>query len=480
MIVENRITRIFKRESVVVPFDQERIANAIYRASVNSGVTLFHDMEDLPPAISDQLFGPYKGLTEREIARRLSDDVVLCLNADARNTNPTRPPHVETIQDVVEHVLASRGFIGVAEMYRVYRWGRAKVRQGEILDKEFAGHGFPRQACDAVYAWNAAHHCETIDRLNDTVRDRKRYKALVDAAIAEFEEDLDEAATLFLGKKKVRVMIITGPSSSGKTTTTRKLCARLEKEGISFLALNIDNYFWDLQEHPRDGFGDYDYETPQALDLYSINQDVARLLEGGEAIPPYYNFKTGKRDGRLQPLRLEKGQVLLLDSHYGLFPPMTSRVPSQEKFELFIETLNMQKEGDGTSNRLVKFTDLRMLRRMLRDRDHRSHPVDRTLGHWHYVRRGELKDIIPYIYASDYLLNGAFPFELPILRQRMGDAFPDPERFRTQNRLDAYIRGVRVKRLLDSVLPQEDLSYDVIPSDCVVREFIGGSSLDVW
>jgi len=480
MAVENRITRVFKRESVIVPFDKERVANAIYRAAVNSGNSFFHDMEDLPPEISARIFSPYRGMNEREIAERLADDVVLCLNLDPRNTDPTKPPHVETIQDAVEHVLAARGFVGVAEMYRVYRWGRTKVRQCEISEKEFAGHGFPQKKCEAIYKFNLAHHCDTVLRLNELVRDPKRFKDLVDASISLYEQYLDAAAQAFLKKKQVRVMIITGPSSSGKTTTTKKLCARLEKEGISFLALNIDNYFWDLQEHPRNGFGDYDYETPQALDLFSINQDVAKLLSGEEAIPPFYNFKTGKRDGCLKPLRLACDQVLLLDSHYGLFPPMTSQVPAEDKFELFIETLNMQKEGEGATDRFIKFTDIRMLRRMLRDREHRGHPIDRTLGHWHYVRKGELKDIIPYIYASDFLLNGGFAFELPVLKKCMGDAFPDPNQFLAQNRLDAYIRGVRVKRLLDSVLPQEDTSYEMIPPDCVLREFIGGSSLDVW
>lgn len=202
MIVENRITRVFKRESVIVPFDQERIATAIYRASVNSGVNFLQDMADLPEEISDRLFAPYKDLAEREIAKSLSDDVVLCLNADKRNTDPTRPVHVETIQDTVEHVLASRGFIGVAEMYRVYRWGRAKVREGEISEKEFAGHGFPKKACEEIYRWNVDNQCETVDHLNELVRDARRYKALVDASIANYEKNLDEAARLFLRKRK--------------------------------------------------------------------------------------------------------------------------------------------------------------------------------------------------------------------------------------------------------------------------------------
>jgi uridine kinase len=135
----------------------------------------------------------------------------------------------------------------------------------------------------------------------------------------------------------------------------------------------------------------------------------------------------------------------------------------------------MIKLGDGSDGIFTKGTDIRMLRRMLRDRDHRNHTPKMTLGHWHFVRKAELRDMIPYIKTVDYIMNGGLSFELPVLKTCMNDDFPDPEWFLKQGRLDAYIRGERVRRLLDSLVTIEDISADVIPADCHLREFIGGS-----
>ena len=119
-----------------------------------------------------------------------------------------------------------------------------------------------------------------------------------------------------------------------------------------------------------------------------------------------------------------------------------------------------------------------MLRRMLRDRTHRNHSPQMTLGHWHFVRKGELRDMIPYIKTVDYIMNGGLAFELPVLKTVMGDDFPDPKWFLNQGRLDAFIRGERVRRILESLMPIEDLSDSMIPLDCHLREFIGGLKLD--
>jgi len=176
-------------------------------------------------------------------------------------------------------------------------------------------------------------------------------------------------------------------------------------------------------------------------------------------------------------LEVSTDEILLLDSLHGLYPPMTNSVPEDLKFKLFIEAFSMIKLGDGADGIFTKGTDVRMLRRMLRDRDHRNHSPKMTLGHWHFVRKGELRDMIPYINTVDYVMNGGLSFELPVLKTVMSGDFPDPKWFLNQGRLDAYIRGERVRRILESLMPVKDLSSALIPEDSHLREFIGGLNL---
>lgn len=469
MAVENKIAKIKKRSGVVVSFNQNEISNAIFKAATSNGGF----SQDI---ISDTIYNEFKGKSDEEIAFLLSDDVVMCLNANLSNTNRQFPPDIETIQDMVVHVLRSRGFIDTADVYEVYRWGKTKVREGEISSDLFAKNGFPDKMMKELWEWNVAHNCETIQKVNSWVLSG-RFKDLVNISIEKYEQTLDKAAEEFLEKGNVRILLVTGPSSSGKTTTTTKLEKRLKKHGLNFKTLNLDDYFLGLTEYPRDSFGDWDFETPEALKLDLINEHLVALLEGKTVLAPHYDFKTGASIPNVKEISINENDVLLLDSLHGLYPPMTSGIDDSMKFKLYIEAMSMQFLGDGASQISMKWTDIRLLRRMLRDREHRNHNPAMTLGHWHFVRKGELHDMIPYILTADKIINGCLSFELPVLKQRMGDDFPDPEQFLKQGRLDAYIRGERVQRILNSIVAQEDISTDVIPKDCHIREFIGGLEL---
>jgi uridine kinase len=466
MAVENKIVTIKKRTGAPITFDLERIRRAILKATTDIGGF----KQDIIP---DTIYSAFKEKTDDEIASLLTDDVIMCLNSVQSHQNPASAPDVETIQNYVVHVLRSRGFVDTADVYEAYRWGKARVREGELTEEQFAGVGYPREKMDALYRWNCEHNCETIQKLNAWVLS-DRIADLVDASIAEYERQLDEVAERFRKKGGVRIFFVTGPSSSGKTTTTSKLAKRLAKDGLRFHELNLDDYFKGLSEYPRDAFGDWDFETPQALRLDLINQHLVELLNGKTVQKPIYDFKHGRSIPNAETVRIEPDEILLLDSLHGLYPPMTSSIPEQLKFKLFIEAFSMIKLGDGSGGIFTKGTDIRMLRRMLRDRTHRNHSPQMTLGHWHFVRKGELRDMIPYIKTVDYVMNGGLSFELPVLKTVMGNAFPDPKWFLNQGRLDAYIRGERVRRILDSLMPVKDLSAAVIPEDCHLREFIGG------
>jgi uridine kinase len=316
-------------------------------------------------------------------------------------------------------------------------------------------------------------HCvHTVEHLNERI-ERGEFPDIVRESDAAYEEDIATAAELIIDRRdEVKIVIIAGPSSSGKTTTTTKLAERLKKEGLSLVALNIDNYFFDLEMHPKDEYGDYDFETPQALELDLINQHLVDLLAGKEIQVPYYDFKTSVRTDKTTPMQIGPGDIILIDSLHGLYGAMTEGVSDERKFKLYIETLLQMKGVDG---RFVRWTDLRLMRRMLRDASHRAYDPRQTLQHWHYVRSSELRHIIPFVNTTDYIVNGALAYELPVMRPRLIDHFAQwVEDFRDdENRQDAWIRANRVHALLQTITPVEDDSP--IPPTSHLREFIGGS-----
>jgi uridine kinase len=185
-------------------------------------------------------------------------------------------------------------------------------------------------------------------------------------------------------------------------------------------------------------------------------------------------------------VKLEPGQILLLDCLHGFYPPITEGIDASVQFRIYIEAMNVLYEGDGGTKRLTQFTDARLIRRMLRDVKYRNHSALNTILHWHYVRYGELFSIIPLMGLADHVVNGGMPFDLPVLKPFLlgvGALLPKPEEFAPYTGfLDARIRYDRVKALLESVegFTEKQLSTcDLIPGDAVIREFVGGSTIKI-
>lgn len=482
MAVQNRIVKVQKRNRALVRFDADRIRRAILRAAESIGGF----GQDFLPGINDRVFEAWK--SDEDIAEFLSEAVVVCLNSDPHHHIANFPPTIEVIQDEVLHALRSYGFQNTADAYACYRWGRHWLREGAITPAKFAGNGFPRAAMAETLAWNQARGCHTIAGLNEIVR-AGRIKSLVEESLALYERSLDEAAAKVMARlnagDRVRMIWVSGPSSSGKTTTTVKLTERLQRQGLRFLMLNLDDYFWSLVEHPTDWINDRNYETPEAMDIQLLNSHLQALLAGETINKPVYSFKEGRRVTS-KPIRLEPDQVLLLDCLHGLYPPITEGIDASAQFRLYIETRNVMYEGDGTGRRVTRFTDVRLMRRMLRDAKHRNHSPLLTILHWHYVRAGELFSIIPLSGLADHVVNGGFPFDLPVLKPFLAGAnghLPPPEAFEPYGGfLDAQIRYERVRRLVESVegLDEAQLAdHRLIPGDAVIREFIGGSTIKI-
>jgi uridine kinase len=445
---ENFLTCILKRDGKEVPFDREKIRVAIYKAGASLGVHV------------------------ESLSSETAGEVVEILNRSYRSEFP---PTVEGIQDVVEEVLIRRGHAAIAKAYILYRAKRATLRERREGKRTALSEPIPYKILWRAFVWAVDHGVGSVEGLNERIR-QGTYADLVTESDRFYERQVAEAAReIAANREAIRIVIVAGPSSSGKTTTTIKLGERLEEEGLTLKALNVDNYFFDLELHPKDEHGDYDFETPEALDLTLINRHLSELIEGKEIRPPFYNFKTGKREGEGEPFSLGEGEVLLIDCLHGLYEEMTSGVTPESKYKLYIETLAQMKDLSG---RFIRWYDLRLLRRMIRDSLHRSYDPRKTLMHWHYVRRSETKHILPFIHDVDFIVNSALPYELPVLKNRLYGHFPgflveftgDPAK------QDAYIRARRVASLLEAV--DEVADDSCVPPDSLLREFIGGSTYE--
>ncbi|NOZ04523.1 MAG: response regulator SirA [FCB group bacterium] len=438
----NKIDRIVKRDGRVVPFDQDKITEAIYRAAASVGG---HD---------------------RPLSENLSTQVVTMLNECFQ---PPDIPLVEEIQDMVERVLIENGHVRTAKAFILYRDYRRREREATRSGKRSR---LPYKMMYETLVWNLFHECDTVEKLNQIIRSGK-FKDLIAAADKAFDDSIDRVARAIRREKdRIRLIIVAGPSSSGKTTTTAKLAQRLNQLGIDTFPLNLDHYFFDLEMHPKDEHGDYDFEAPEALDITLIDQHLRALVEGKTIKMPYYDFKQGKRFDNITEITVRDNQVLLIDSLHGLYEPMTRSIDSKKKFKVYIETISQLRDKN---NKFIRWTDIRLLRRMVRDQSQRGYDPVRTIGHWHYVRRSEMKHIIPFIGNADYLLNGALPYELPILKKYAFHFFPDFLKLWKEDpkRSDAYLRAKRIYGLLSEIEQFDDES--VIPADSLLREFIGGS-----
>jgi uridine kinase len=433
-----------KRSGEVVPFDQERITFAIYKAAASVGGT------------------------NMRRAKRLSDRVAMTLED---RTDADATPSVEEVQDMIEEVLITGGHVKTARSFIVYRENRRTARE-QATGASRAPHGpTPYRTLWDTLAWNTQHGCCSIAGLNDLIA-RNQIGRIVAESEARFDQELTAVAEQVAGKAgQVKLVIVAGPSSSGKTTTTHRLSQKLRLQGLELVAINVDNYFRSLEFQPRDERGDYDYETPEAIDLPLLNDHLERLLAGKKIESPIFDFQQGRRVEETLPMRLGKNQVALLDTLHGLYKGLTAKIPEEVKYKVYIEALAQTLDHD---NHWIRWTDVRLLRRMARDKVHRNVTPDQTLNHWHYVRRSEKKHIIPYVGDADFVLNGTFPYEIPLYRPIL---LEHVENYLAggQGTPDGVERAQRIQGFLSRVQPLGD-SPD-IPRDSIVREFIGGGSV---
>lgn len=291
-------------------------------------------------------------------------------------------------------------------------------------------------------------------KLAEAFHERK-FAATADAILAAHRE------------RGVRMVLISGPSSSGKTTSAKRLSIQLGVLGLRPEMISLDDYFVDRDKTPRDASGDYDYEALEAIDLALFNDHLGRLMAGESVDIPRYDFITGRRKRSGVPLTLAENSILIIEGIHGLNPRLTPSIPDSQKFRIYISCFT-SVAMDNLSR--IATTDNRLLRRLVRDSHQRGTGAEQTLARWASVRRGEERHIFPYQENADVMINSSLFYELSVLRpyaEKLLREVPDT--------LPEYDEARRMLKFLDNFTPIDPAE---IPPTSILREFIGGSSFD--
>ena len=262
-----------------------------------------------------------------------------------------------------------------------------------------------------------------------------------------------------------RVVLIAGPSSSGKTTSSKRLAIQLLTNYIVPRVISLDNYFVDRAHTPRDERGEYDYESLYALDLEQFNKDLKALINGEEVKMPTYNFHTGEREYRGDTLQLKDNNILLMEGIHGLNPELTKEIPEEMKYRVYVSALTTLSIDD---HNWVSTSDNRLLRRIVRDYKYRSVDARSSIARWPSVRRGEEKWIFPYQENADAMLNSSLLFELAVIKEQAETVLRQ-----VPTNVPEFAEASRLLRFLRYFKP---ISDSTIPSTSLIREFLGGSS----
>ncbi|WP_207724782.1 nucleoside kinase [Thermanaerosceptrum fracticalcis] len=273
------------------------------------------------------------------------------------------------------------------------------------------------------------------------------------------------ADEIYANRDKLRVVLIAGPSSSGKTTFAQRLLIQLRVHGLQPVSLSLDDYFVDREHTPRDENGEYDFEALEALDLELFNQQLQQLIAGQEVEIPTFNFLLGKREWRGKKLQVKPDHPLIIEGIHGLNEKLTASIKRENKYKIYISALT--QISIDNHNR-IPTTDTRLIRRIVRDNQFRSHDALATLKRWPSVRRGEEKNIFPYQEEADMMFNSALIYELGVFKKY---AYPLLAKVTREEKEYAD-----AQRLLTLLKHFPEIPDQHVPLNSILREFIGGSS----
>lgn len=311
--------------------------------------------------------------------------------------------------------------------------------------------------------WGRILNINNLGDLNDSIVNTKPGELINLSESIQDYKLLKIAEAIKQKSKDIKIILMSGPSSSGKTTTARKLSLYLKTLGLNPIALSLDDYFLDREETPLDENGNYDFESLRAIDTKLFNNQISKMLKGSKVITPTFDFVKGKKTFK-NAIKLEEKDILIIEGLHCLNDALLESIPRKNKYKIYISPLPFLNIDND--NR-ISMTDLRLLRRMVRDNRVRGYSPSQTLKSWADVRKGEEKYIFPFQDEADTIFNSTLAYELAVLK-----TYAEPLLFTVQEDDPEYDTALRLLQLLKFVLPMP--SQDV-PSVSILREFIGGS-----
>lgn len=309
--------------------------------------------------------------------------------------------------------------------------------------------------------WLNVMHIPYLADLNKQVSESK-IKEIIEANELVFNEDIASVARTIKEDKEKKIILISGPSSTGKTTTTKRLASYLKAYGYNTISISVDDYYKDQEETPKNKNGEYDFETLEAIDTHLFNNDLNALLQGKEVYLPVYDFVIGKKNRRANAVKMNENSILLIEGLHCLNDELTPDIEEKYKYKIYLSPfipLGIDRHN------YVSTVDLRLLRRIIRDNRTRGANVSKTIELWQSVREGEEKYIFPYIHQASIVINTAYVFEVGVLK-----VFVEPLLYSVGLDSPYYEEARRLIKSLQGFYP---IPSEYISKDSILREFIG-------
>ncbi len=308
---------------------------------------------------------------------------------------------------------------------------------------------------------------DTIYKLNKKIKEGKE-KDIILLAEALHEKKISDIADEIVKRKGIKIVLIAGPSSSGKTTFAKRLGIQLQLNGIKPITISVDNYFVERENTPRDENGEYDFESLNAIDLELFNEHLTKLLNGEEIQVPTFDFKTGHKYYTGETMKINDNEVLVVEGIHCLNDKLTEAIPKQQKYKVYISALTVL--NIDYYNR-ISTTDTRLIRRIVRDYNFRGYEALHTLQTWESVNRGERNNIFPFQEEADSMFNTSLIYEICVLKK-----YAMPLLKAIDNTHPEYSEA---KSLYEFLKYFEDIGDEFVPKNSLLREFIGGSIFEV-